>query len=230
MALEPLTPPPRVGYVPGMLSIAFVIAAAAAPPPDLELVGVVLSRDRPVAILRSGERTRSVSIGERAFGARLVAVAPGNATVEYADRTVELPLSTRPPDRSAAGPPVAANAAAGAAQDDVRDATRSVKTMRRADVEKRLAGEIPRILAETSVIPVRRDGRVVGLTLSRIPSDSLLLEAGLSAGDVLTRINGTDIDGMGALIGLWPRLQFASELTADVLRNGEPFTVQVNLR
>jgi hypothetical protein len=35
---------------------------------------------------------------------------------------------------------------------------------------------------------------------------------------------------MGSLIGLWPRLQFASELTADVLRNGEPFTVQVNLR
>jgi hypothetical protein len=35
---------------------------------------------------------------------------------------------------------------------------------------------------------------------------------------------------MGSLIGLWPRLQFASELTADVLRSGEPFTVQVNLR
>jgi type II secretory pathway component PulC len=58
----------------------------------------------------------------------------------------------------------------------------------------------------------------------------LLTDAGLRAGDVLTRINGTDIDSLATLIGLWPRLQGATELRAVVLRNGRPFDIAVSLR
>ena len=35
---------------------------------------------------------------------------------------------------------------------------------------------------------------------------------------------------MGTLIGLWPRLQTATELRAVVLRNGQPFSLLVSLR
>jgi len=47
---------------------------------------------------------------------------------------------------------------------------------------------------------------------------------------VLTRINGTQIDGLATLIGLWPRLQNASELQAVVLRSGQPFSLRIALR
>ena len=74
------------------------------------------------------------------------------------------------------------------------------------------------------------DGRVVGVQVTRMPEGSLLTDAGLRAGDVLTQINGTQIDGMGTLIGLWPRLQTATELRAVVVRNGQPFSLLVSLR
>ena len=102
--------------------------------------------------------------------------------------------------------------------------------MERAAVEKRLADEIPRILAETAVMPVMEDGRVAGVQLSRIPEGSLLTDAGLRAGDVIRQINGTDIDGMGTLVGLWPRLQSATELRAVVVRDGQPVSIVVSLR
>jgi type II secretory pathway component PulC len=99
--------------------------------------------------------------------------------------------------------------------------------MERREVDRRLSVEIPRILAETTVVPVMEDGHVSGLTLTRIPEGTLLTDAGLRPGDVLTEINDTRIDGMGTLIGLWPRLQNATELRATVMRNGQrvPLTI-----
>ena len=102
--------------------------------------------------------------------------------------------------------------------------------MQRADVQRRLGDEIPRILAETAVAPVMEDGRVVGVQLARLAEGSLLTDAGLRAGDVITQINGTTIDGMAMLIGLWPRLQTASELRAVVTRNGQPVSLVIALR
>ena len=76
---------------------------------------------------------------------------------------------------------------------------------------------------------VTEDGRVVGVRLTRVAQDSLLTEAGLRSGDVLTNINGTEIDGMATLISLWPRLQGASSLQADGLRDGRPFSISLDL-
>jgi type II secretory pathway component PulC len=102
--------------------------------------------------------------------------------------------------------------------------------MDRRQVQMRLGEEMPRILADTAIAPVMEDGRVVGVQLTRVPEGSLLTDAGLRAGDVLTRINGTQIDGLATLIGLWPRLQNASELQAVVLRSGQPFSLRIALR
>jgi len=77
---------------------------------------------------------------------------------------------------------------------------------------------------------IEEDGRVVGVQVARLPEGSLLTDAGLRAGDVITRINGTEIDGMATLVGLWPRLQTASELRAVVVRNGRPVSLVVSLR
>jgi type II secretory pathway component PulC len=63
-----------------------------------------------------------------------------------------------------------------------------------------------------------------------VPEGSLLTEAGLRAGDVLTQINDTPITSMATLIGLWPRLQNERTLRAIVLRNGQPVSLTVSLR
>ncbi|HEX9202550.1 MAG TPA: hypothetical protein VF964_01195, partial [Vicinamibacteria bacterium] len=110
------------------------------------------------------------------------------------------------------------------------DPATPARALEKREVERRLGGEIPRILAETTVVPVMQDGQVTGLALTRIPEGTLLVEAGLRPGDVLTEVNDTRIDGMATLIGLWPRLQNASELRAVVLRNGQPVSLSLTLR
>lgn len=209
-----------------MLGLLLALAVAA-PVPDVQLVGVVVARSpgRSVAILRSAGRTRVVAIGDSAFGGRLVAVAVGGASLDFAGETVSLRLlANAAPALSA---PLPARAASTGASEG---ATPPARAMERREVDRRLSIEIPRILAETTVVPVMEDGHVSGLALTRVPEGTLLTEAGLRPGDVLTEINDTRIDGMGTLIGLWPRLQSASELRATVLRNGQRVSLNLTLK
>ena len=214
---------------PLLLLVALADLPAAAPR-DIAVAGVVVGTtpDRSSAILVSGGRTRVVAVGEAAFGGRLVAVGKESVTLEFGGERVELRLPAAAPAPPPAAPFTARPALPpGAPPEDPQTPARE---MSRVEVQRRLGDEIPRILAETAVAPVMEEGRVVGIQITRMPEGTLLGDAGLRAGDVLTRINGTDIDGMGTLIGLWPRLQNATELRATVLRNGQPFSLAVSLR
>jgi type II secretion system protein C len=196
-------------------------------PPDLKATGVVVSGSpaRSVAVLRSGERTRTVSVGEAAFGGQLVSVRADGVTLDFDGQRVDLRLSPGPAvTASATPPPPSPPAGPGAGEEP------AARSMERRDVERRLSQEVPRILAETTAVPVLNEGRVAGLALTRIPEGSLLTDAGLRAGDVLTEINGTQIDGLGTLMALYPRLQTATELRATVLRNGAPVAISVTLK
>jgi len=197
---------------------ALLATVLAAPPADLAAVGIVASRDpaHRVVLLRSGGRTRIVGIGENAFGGRVSAIAPDAVTIDFEGRPLDLRLSGE-----AAAP---ARAAAPAPSDP------GAHVLARRDVERRIGKEAPRILAETTLMPAVDAGRVAGFTLTRVPENSLLTEAGLRAGDVLTQINDIPIDSMATLIGLWPKLQGESTLTAVVLRNGQPVSLTVSLR
>ena len=194
-------------------------AALSSPPADLAAVGIVASRDasRSVVLLRSGGRTRVVSVGENAFGGRVTAIRADAVAMEFEGRSVDLRLSGDSV-RAAAPAPAAPAGGPGA------------HVLARRDVERRIGEEAPRILAETTLVPAVDAGRVAGFTLTRVPENSLLTEAGLRAGDVLTQVNDTPIDSMATLIGLWPKLQGESTLTAVVLRNGQPVSLTVSLR
>ena len=102
--------------------------------------------------------------------------------------------------------------------------------MERREIERRLGEESGRILAETTLVPAMDAGRVAGFTITRMPDSTLLTDAGLRAGDVLTEVNGVPIDSLATLIGLWPRLQTESAVRAVVLRNGQPVSLSVTLR
>ena len=199
---------------------ALLLAAAlSAPPTDLSAVGIVASRDasRSVVLLRSGGRTRVVSVGENAFGGRVTAIRADSVAMEFEGRRLDLRLSGDSVRAVASAP-------AGPAGDP------GAHVLARRDVERRIGEEAPRILGETTLVPAVDAGRVAGFTLTRVPENSLLTEAGLRAGDVLTQVNDTPIDSMATLIGLWPKLQGESTLTAVVLRNGQPVSLTVSLR
>jgi general secretion pathway protein C len=203
------------------LAAPIVDKGLSAPPADLAAVGIVVSRDpaRSVALLRAGGRTRAVSVGESAFGGRVAAIVPGTVTVEFEGQRMDLRLSAdTPPSVLAHAPTPAPTADPG------------TRVLERREVERRLGEEASRILAETTLMPALDGGHVAGFTLTRVPEGSLLTDAGLRAGDVLTSINDTPIDSMATLVALYPRLQNETTLRAVVLRNGQPVSLTVNLR
>jgi type II secretion system protein C len=208
-----------------VMLIALLLASLVGAPNDLVALGVVLS-PRPeasVAILRSGTRTRVVGVGERAFGGRILAISETRVSIEFESGPVEVRL---------AGPLLAAAAPAPARRPSgpARDPTTPAREMSREEVQRRLADETGRILAETTIVPVQDEERVTGFALTRVPQGTLLSDAGLRAGDILTSINDVPIDSFATLMGLWPRLQDASSLHAIVLREGRPVSLIVSLR
>jgi type II secretion system protein C len=208
-----------------MRAALLLLSALATPPSDLTVVGVVTSPrpERSVAILRSGDRTRVAAVGETAFGGRLAQVTAVAVILEFEGRPVELRLPVGP-----AAPP--APPAVASRTEPPEDPATPARTLPRADVERRLGQETPRILAETTLVPVSEGGRIAGFALTRVPEGSLLTDAGLRAGDVLVSVNDVAIDSLPTLIGLWPRLQNERELRAVVLRNGQPISLAVTLR
>jgi general secretion pathway protein C len=207
-----------------------LLAALGAPPSDLAATGVVVhpSGGRSTVVLTSGGRTRVASLGEVAFGGKVVAVTSTSVQILFEGGPVTLRLSAGA-GAASYRTPVAAEAApppGGAAEDPATPH----RMMSRAEVERRLGSEIPRILADTALSPVMEDGRAVGLRVVRMADGTLLSDAGLRQGDVITEINGTPIDGMATLIGLWPRLQSATDLRAVVQRGGQPVSLEVVLR
>jgi len=207
------------------MSTLLLLAALSAPPADLEAVGIVLSRrhEACVAILRSEGRQRVVALGESAFGGRVTGIVPGRVTLDFGGQRVDVRLAGVAASVPAAPPPAVAD---GAAEDPETPA----RTMERREMERRLGQEVPRILAETTLVPVTESGQVAGFTLTRLPEGTLLSDAGLRPGDVLTSINDTPIDSLATLIGLWPRLQSESDIRAVVVRNGRPVALTVHLR
>ena len=206
--------------------LTLVAALALSAPADLSAVGVVVSGNplRSVVLLRSGGRSRLAAVGETAFGGKVELVGRSLVVLDFDGQRVELRLTTAVTRAAISPPPPPAPVPLR------EDRGAGAREMERREVERRMALEVPRILAETTAVPVMDEGRVAGLALTRVPESSLLTDAGLQAGDVLTEVNGTTIDSLATLMALYPRLQGASELSAVVLRNGQPVRLTITLR
>lgn len=200
--------------------IALLLAAVladAGPPADLVVVGTIVSPrpDRSMAMLSSAGRTRTVAAGDTAFGGKVAFVSQGVVALDFGPERIELRLAgggpAPPPTIAAQSKPVAGSL-----------------TLARSDVERRLGEEIPKILAETTVVPYLDQGEVTGLLLSRLPQ-GILSDVGLRQGDVLQSLNDVPVDSLATLASLWPRFQNATEVRAVVLRDGRPLNLTVSL-
>jgi general secretion pathway protein C len=199
--------------------VLLFLALAVVAPADLAARGVVVGGRNSVAILQAEGRSRVVAVGDAAFGGVVRAIERGSVTIEFDGAPVVLSLSSRAQAQAVprlSAPPAVPEEAG--------------LVLERRELERRLGEETSRILAETTLVPVQVGAQVTGFTLSRIPEGTVLSDAGLRAGDVLTHVNDVPIDSLATLIGLWPRLQGESSVRAQVIRAGAPVTLSVRLR
>ena len=196
-----------------MILVALLLAGPS-PPTDLAVSGIVLGAGRAgrVALLRAGDRSRAVAVGESAFGGRVVAIEPGGVILDFEGQrvTARLQAFARP------------SSTASMALDT------TVVKLSRAEVQRRLAAEVPGILSETRVLPYLDGGRPAGLLLDQVPP-GLLTEAGLQSGDVLRQVDDVRVEGLTSLASVFPRLQDAAVITVHVLRGGQPLVLDIQL-
>ena len=200
-----------------LASLAFLVSSG----PEVTLSGVVLARSgRHAATLSSEGRTRPVVAGDRAFGCEVSAIRKDQVDLLCGGerRTLRLIASAATTRTAASSEPVA------------EAAPPADFTLSRAELEARLDREMPRLMTETTLIPVTSRGLVSGFTLSRVPEGTILETLGLRAGDVLVSVNETPIDSFTTLVGLWPRLQSSGAVRAQVMRDGKPLDISVSIK
>jgi general secretion pathway protein C len=190
--------------------------------PEVTLSGIVLAQSgRHAATLVSEGRTRPVVAGDRAFGCEVASILKDRVDIVCSGERRTLTLSPAPVK--------AAAAKAGESAPQETAPTADV-VMTRAELEARLDREMGRLMTETTLVPVTSRGQVAGFTLSRVPPGTILDTLGLKAGDVLVSVNDTPIDSFTTLVGLWPRLQSAGSVHAQIMRDGKPVDISVSIR
>ncbi|APR84784.1 General secretion pathway protein C [Minicystis rosea] len=98
----------------------------------------------------------------------------------------------------------------------------------RSMVESTLAN--PGELMKTRIFPVREGERVVGMRMMGIRPGTLLGSLGMQNGDVLTSINGFEMNDPQKMLEAYTKLMRADKLSATVMRGGRPVNIEFNIK
>jgi general secretion pathway protein C len=88
----------------------------------------------------------------------------------------------------------------------------------------------PADLMKTRVVPEKEGDRVVGLKLYGIRPNTLLGQIGLQNGDRLQSINGFEMNDPQKMLEAYSKLMRADRISASVIRNGQPVTLDFNIK
>jgi hypothetical protein len=169
-------------------------------PPPFELVSTLVSADAPRWSRALLRDRRSGDLWFGAIGGSVGAVR----LVEIQSRWVQL-LSAGANFRLQLEP------AANLASDQI---------VTRTDVKEMLAHP-ERLRARAFPTP---EGFVL-----RLRPDSPLLALGLRDNDRIAAVDGTRLDGMDALLAVWPRLSRAERVQLTIIRDGQPISLVVRV-
>jgi len=102
-------------------------------------------------------------------------------------------------------------------------------TVPREDVDWAL-GNLDKLSREARVVPNFADGKTNGFKVFAIRRNSALRKMGLKNNDVLTGINGNDLSDTEKALELYSKLQSETSFSLEVLRNGEPVTLEYGIK
>jgi hypothetical protein len=88
--------------------------------------------------------------------------------------------------------------------------------------------QVKEMLAHPERLRARAFPTAEGFEL-RLRPDSPLLALGLRDRDRISAVDGTRLDGMAAILSVWPQLQRAERVQLTVVRDGKPFPLVVRV-
>jgi general secretion pathway protein C len=89
---------------------------------------------------------------------------------------------------------------------------------------------LDKLSREARVVPNFSDGQTNGWKVFSIRRNSALRKMGLKNNDVLTAVNGMDLSDTEKALEVYSRLQSDKSFSLEILRNGEPMTLEYNVQ
>jgi len=201
-----------------------VLIIAASSDPDWSFAALETAQDKGKTVLRR----RGGELGGRTvkfIGWDRVWMTSGNQLCQ-----LQMFKPPAPPASSAAP---AAPAGSAGVSDDIKNGIQKVGSnefnVDRGVVDKILENQAE-LMRQARIVPEQENGKVVGIRLFGVKSDSLLGELGMENGDRLEKINGFDMTSPEKALEAYARLRTADHLTVSVNRRGQDQNIDYNIK
>lgn len=147
--------------------------------------------------------------------------------------TEEPVASTAPTAKPAASSSKASDSKAGAVPADIANKIKKISDTEfevdRSVIDQVLENQAA-LMRSARIVPEQQDGKVVGIRLFGIRSDTLLGTLGFQNGDRLETINGFDMTSPEKALEAYARLRTANGLKVQITRQGKPATVDFRIK
>ena len=197
-------------------------------PARLRLWGVGLQGREARAVIEdtATHRQELYRVGDQVGGARVASIDWDRITLEGdgGEEVLELAPPAAAPAAETPEAPVAAPA-----DDRIRRTAENAFIVDRREV----AGAVDNmsgLMTQLRAVAEVREGRPAGFRLFQIRDDSLFARLGLRNGDVVQRVNGSQVADPTALLAFLQRLRTEPRVALDILRGDTPRTLVYDLR
>jgi general secretion pathway protein C len=122
---------------------------------------------------------------------------------------------------------------AGAARPLARTGEGAVRTQRvslRRNMINEAMGDVSKLMTEIAIVPHMEDGQPAGLAMSKIKPNSIFRRMGLRNGDILKGVDGQEIRSVDDALKLYENLKEASSVNVQILRRGQQYNIDYNIR
>jgi general secretion pathway protein C len=212
------------------------VEAPAAGGDDLKLRGIASSKGASFAVFEntaSGEQN-VFAVGERVFdGPRLVSVDDVGADVLLRGRKRRY-LIEEDPAAWDGGRGERANgkekgAKKGTAGSGVKKTGESAYLVDRREVEHAVAN-LNEVITQARAVPVMQEGKGNGFKLFSIRPDSIFQRIGLVDGDIVQKVNDTELTDPSKAVGLLEEIQSMDQIRVNFVRSGKQHTYTYSIR
>ncbi len=188
---------------------------------DLLLLGTVTGpANIAVAMIQKrGEKNAGIfSLWKDVYGYQLIAINTNFVYLKHNSERFKIDLYEK--KTGAAG-------SSGAASSGQSNLIKS--SLSKAEFQQNVMNNIDNAMRGIRAGPYRENGVVEGYRLISVRPFNILYKYGIRSGDIVKRINGKKIDSTEKLFTMWQGITDESKMTADIDRNGQIVTIEINI-
>jgi general secretion pathway protein C len=190
-----------------------------------------------IAIIRDTEQKSAgpYSIGAKIRDATITDISATRVDLDVQGREEYLELFDKGPAPTPAAPAAAAPAAAAGdplaaeLQKGVKKTGEHSYEVQRGTVDS-LLNNMSALSRAARIVPELKDGRAAGFRLFSVRPDGPFAMIGLQNGDVISSINGLEMNSPDQALMVYTKLKSASHLSVGLERNGQKITKEYNIR